>query len=67
MYSWEIDNILKENNYIIPSTIYLNIIFESPQLSRIAYKPYGDCFIIYDNTGQMWEFQVFEGEKGNEN
>lgn len=67
MYSWEINNILMENNYIISSGTYLNIISESPQLVHIAYKPYNDCFIMRDNNGQIWEFQVFEGEKGNEN
>lgn len=66
MYSWEIDEILKNNNYYISSTLYLDIVFGSPQLTNIIYKTYDESFVMVDNNGYMWKFQVFEGEKGNE-
>lgn len=62
MYSCEIDSILKENNYNIPSTTY-EIVLSSPQISHVKYSPYGDEFEIWTNDGWYWKFTIYLEEK----
>ena len=47
MYSYEIDSIMKKNNYIISDNTYIDICSTSPQIVRTHYEPYGDYFEIY--------------------
>ena len=66
MYSWEIDKIIKEHNYNLPSSVYINICNTSPQLIYIgvyenkikivAKEDYGD-HIEYPE----WIVKVYPG------
>ena len=59
MYSHEIRNILKNNNYIIDSETYINIIQTSPQINHIKYSPYSDSFEMWSDSGEYWNYKVF--------
>lgn len=67
MYSWEIDSIMSQNNYIISVNTYINICSTSPQIIRIHYDAFGDCFEIYTKDNYYWKFKVIKEKKGNEN
>lgn len=58
MYSYEIQMILEENNYIIDSNTYIKICNKSPQISSIKYNPYTNHFKICTNDNFQWEFSV---------
>ena len=57
MYSWEIDSIMKQNDYIISANTYTNI-STSPQIIRIHYDAFGDYFEIYTKDNYYWRFKV---------
>lgn len=64
MYSYEIDQILKSQNYIINSVLYLQICNTSPQITRIKYEAFQDSFTIWTDDGWCWNFKVIkQGEK----
>lgn len=63
MYSYEIDKIIKENNYNIPSYLYETAL-SSPQISHVKYDSYGDYFEIWTNDGWYWKFRIFLEENG---
>lgn len=46
MYSYEIDQTIKSQNYNINSDTYLNICYTSPQISRVKYNPYDNKYEI---------------------
>lgn len=58
MYSYEISNILIENNYNIPSNIY-EMILSSPQIDHVKYDSYGDYFEIWTDDGCYWKFTIY--------
>lgn len=60
MFSWEISQLLSENNYNIDSETYLNICATSPQLDHISC---GQLFEIWSQDGYHWEFTVYRKEK----
>ena len=62
MYSYEISQILLENNYNIDSETYLHILSSSPQIRSVSYKPYGDYFEIVDDEHNYWKFTVYRKE-----
>ena len=62
MYSYEIDQILKENNYNIPSTTY-QIVLSSPQINHVKYSAYSDVFEIWTNDGWYWKFKIHLSEE----
>lgn len=47
MYSWEIDRIIRENNNMIKSDIYIDICKTSPQIDHIKYNS-------FENIIEMW-------------
>ena len=59
MYSWEIDNIIKQNNYTISADTYINICSTSPQINYIHYEPYDNYFEIYTDDRYSWKFTVY--------
>ena len=67
MYSYEIDSIIMQNNYIISVNTYIDICASSPQIIRIHYEPFGDYFEIYTKDNYYWKFRVVKEKKGNEN
>lgn len=62
MYSREIDNILKSNNYNIDSNSYLNICSTSPQIVHVKYNPYGQYFEMWTNDDYYWKFNIYRKE-----
>lgn len=58
MYSYEIDQILKTNNYDIDSKIYLHICQSSPQITHVKYEPFDNDFNIWTNDNYYWTFRV---------
>lgn len=65
MYSYEIDNILRENNYNISSSTYKTIL-SSPQIDHVKYSPYGDCFEVWTSDGCYWKFKIYLKDKDYE-
>lgn len=65
MYSYEIDNILKEHNYNIPTSIYLDImdIERSPQIIEIKYDGWNNNFYVRTNDNYNWNFKVYKEGK----
>ena len=67
MFSWEIDKILNENNFIINAETYIQIISTSPQINHIKYQAFGDYFELWTDDRYEWKFRVFkEGEQKND-
>lgn len=65
MYSYEISQILSENNYNIDSKTYLHICSTSPQLTHIRYDAWSNSMEMWDNEGNYWKFNIYyKGEKG---
>ena len=63
MYSWEIDNIMKQNHYVLSTNTYINICSTAPQINHIRYEAFGDYFEICTDDRYEWKFKVFrEGE-----
>ena len=63
MFSWEIDKILKENNFAINAETYIQIISTSSQINHIKYQAFGDYFELWTDDRYEWKFKVFrEGE-----
>lgn len=66
MYSWEIDNIVKEHNYNLPSSIYIKICNTSPQLIYIGEYDNGIKIVAkeeYDDHVEYpeWIVKVYPG------
>lgn len=59
MYSYEISQILAENNYNIDHEIYLRILNSSPQIRFIHYDSFGDYFEMTDEENNYWKFNVY--------
>lgn len=58
MYSYEIDNIVKENNYNVPSSVYETLI-SLPQINHIKYDAYSDDFQIWTTDGYYWKIKIY--------
>lgn len=59
MYTWEIENKLKEFNYDLPSNIYLQICNTSSQITSIKYDAFSNNFSIWVNDSpQCFVFKV---------
>lgn len=59
MYSWQISETIKNNNYNIDSDTYMRIIKESPQVNHVIYHPFSDSFEMWDAFGEHWNFRVY--------
>ena len=62
MYSYEIDQTIKSQNYNIKSDIYLNICNTSPQISRVKYDPYDNKYEILTDDNYYWKISVYRKE-----
>lgn len=62
MYSCEIGNVLKLNNYNIDSDTYINICSTSPQITHVKYNLYDQYFEMWTNDGYYWKFNVYRKE-----
>ena len=65
MYSWEIDNVMKNHNYHIPSYLYLEMfdVNISTQISRIRYHAYNNFYEAWTYDNYYWRFNVYYKEK----
>lgn len=56
MYSWEIDNVIKQNNYLLSVNDYLRITNhnDSPQIVRVKYDAFSNTFEIHTNDDYHW-------------
>lgn len=59
MYSNEISEILRNNNYEIDSKTYINIVKNSSQINHIIYKPFDNYYEIWDCFGNCFRFKIF--------
>lgn len=60
MFSWEIDNLLKQNNYNINSETYIHICNTSPQITEVKYDGYNNSFEIKTDDSYCWKFKVYK-------
>lgn len=60
MYSYEIDQTIKFQDYNIDPETYINICNTSPQISQVKYDPYDDKYEIWTNDNYYWKFNVAE-------
>jgi len=58
MYSHEISQIMEKYQSNIPSSIYMGICKNSPQITHIFYDAFADCFNMWDEEGNRWRFKV---------
>ncbi|GEM_PF-3047798 len=58
MYSYEIDNIMHNNNYKISSSLYIDICRNSPQIIYVGRKSDTDYYIA-TNDGHAWLFELY--------
>lgn len=64
MYSYEINDKLKSENYNINPDTYIHICKTSPQILRVNYEPFDENFSIWTNDNYCWTFRVrFRGEE----
>ncbi len=63
MYSYEIDSIMKQNDYRISANTYINICSTSPQIIRTHYDAFGDYFEIWTEDRYYWKFMVERKEQ----
>lgn len=61
MYSYEIDNILVSNNYVIDSDTALKIMRTSPQIYHIKFDSNESCFHMWADE-YYWKFDIVEKE-----
>lgn len=57
MYSYEINNVLKQNNYIVTVDLYKEI-SSSTQICFVKYDPYSNRFSLSSEDGYNWIFEV---------
>lgn len=58
MYSWEIDKLIRINNYILSPDEYKKIIISSPQIIKNTYEPYSDKYVIKTEDNYLWKFII---------
>lgn len=65
MYSWEIDQKIKQYNNQLPSSVYLEIsnVQKNPQIDHVKYEAYSDSFTIWTNDDWCWNFQVYKDKE----
>lgn len=59
MYSHEIEQILKNQNYNIDSETYVNICDTSAQISKAKYNSYNDKYELWTSDNYYWKFSVY--------
>ena len=58
MYSYEIDQVIKSQNYNMYSKTYLHICKSSSQIVHVKYEPFENNFNIWTNDNYHWTFKV---------
>jgi hypothetical protein len=64
MFSWEIDQLIKQYNYSLPSSVYARIsnVNQNTQINFVKYDAYSNSFYISTDDGWSWEFRVYRDE-----
>lgn len=63
MYSWEIYEVIKNNNYNISVEDYIKILSTSPQIREVKYNVFEDNFNIYTEDNYNINFKVKKRER----
>lgn len=58
MYSCEIDGLMKQYKFVLPSNKYIQMCQTSPQLNHIIYDCFSDTYKMWDIDGNNWNFKV---------
>ena len=58
MYSYEIDQVIKSQNYNIASKTYINICNTIPQISQIIYTSFENMFEFWTSDKYYWKFKT---------
>ena len=60
MFSWEIDRLLRKNNFCISRKEYGEItnVRINTQIVHIKYNPYSNDFLMETNDGYGWNFII---------
>lgn len=61
MYSYQIDELLRNKEYIVSVNDYKQILASS-QICHIKYEPFDDMFVINTDDGYSWRFRVVKTE-----
>ena len=59
MYSHEIQATMEQHEWALPSKVYLNILYTSPQIRRTKFSPYGEYFEMWTDDNYYWRFYVY--------
>lgn len=57
MYSYEIEKLLQEKQFVINIEDY-KLISDSTQVCFIKYDPWNDSFVVNTDDGYTWRFRV---------
>ena len=63
MYSYEIQNLMEKYNYNLPSTVYIDIVSNSPQISEVKFTPYDAYYERWTKDNAYWKFNVHLGDQ----
>lgn len=58
MYDWELKNYLNERNNALSSKEYLYVCDTCPQISRVKYNAFDNCFEVWTDCS-YFRFQVY--------
>lgn len=58
MFSWEINNTLQKENYILTGEEYIDVCKNSPQISQIKYNGFDDSYEIWTTDNYYWKFSL---------
>lgn len=63
MFSYEIERLIKNNNYNISSIDYQDICQSSTQIARLKYDPFENVYELWTNDNYYFKFKVYYKER----
>ena len=67
MYTWEIEKLLKERNYVLYNDEYIKIMSQSPQIKQVKYNDSSKYFETWtkedDNSEHYFKYKVKQRKK----
>lgn len=67
MYSYEIDRLMKQYNYKLPSYLYLIICSTSNQIGHVRNNEFDNNFEIWTKDNWHWKFSIYLKTKEKDN
>lgn len=64
MYTWEIEELFKRENYIIECDDWLYIFRHSPQIKIVEYRPFEDNYYMETSDGYNAIFRLYNKKLG---